>query len=293
MFSFFKKPVGIYLTDQNVVLVQLKGSTVVQVHREALPPGSIVDGLMMNADAVQKTLSIVREKTQVKDVVVGLPVSKCYSGVLALPDSMSDAEMGNVFRKKAAGIVPVEIDSLVYESSILRGASEGNAYFFASGVEQDMVKALRAVFNNAGFGQVYFALETMAALKALSLEMAQYPVAMLIHQSGNRTMLAAIFHGRIFDGIHAYDLLRDILVMHKSFSDQVSVFPNHVLLSGTAASIKGLTELEFGGTAPEFVATKPKIVVENGSDLLIPIGLAMLQKECGKKRSVCLLNLLK
>lgn len=300
MFNYFSKPVGIYLRDEAVTLVQLKKDKAVPlletVIHKAIPKGVMVDGEIKDPKALLPILKGLQDTVKSAKCVIALPVSKTYSGLLKMPKEIDGEALEEAIRAKINSVLPIPISELYYQKSVVRSEEKGTVYVFILGVEKSILDSYTKIFKAAGCTKLSFVLETLALAKAIPLKFAQYPRLMFIHSFGAKALMSNVYKGNAFDGFYSTNIAKDFVHSYQSYIQQIGSAPTHIILSGDREGLAPLGKLVFNGPKPKFVSAKFLVEMENGAkqpaDLIVSTGLSLSDGLCAKYGGRCLLNLL-
>ncbi|MBU0981699.1 pilus assembly protein PilM [Patescibacteria group bacterium] len=299
MFSLFQSSSGIYISENEIVLVQVEQGKIPvlsKILRAPLPQGTVEKGEIKNEGQVLAVLKKMREKVDTGICVVGLPVIKCYSAIQDFPSAMNDDQIKQTALSKAASFIPVPLANLEYQFSIVKDSKPNTSTVFIAGIEKPVLDSNKKLFEAAGFDNCQFVLENLALIKAIPVKIHELPNIMFVHNFNHSFLISSVFHGRVFDGILSHNLGHDFSNSFHSYIQQSGSVPTHVVFSGNDDALLSIKVKDLGPNVPKFISAQFKVNVEGNtssdSDLIVPVGLALSYSVFRKKSSFELLNLL-
>lgn len=153
-----KNIIGIDISDYAIKVIQLDGhKTVVAYGVHELPPGVVVEGVIVDCDTFVMHCSRALRHTKPKSMqndfqkaqaIVSLPEDKVWSHTVAIPDTVPPKEFEKYLYADAANVIPVDIEKLYTTYSISTIRDTQFATFV--GAEKDVVAMYASCIQAAG-----------------------------------------------------------------------------------------------------------------------------------------------
>lgn len=183
------KACQVSLTGSNSFVVQAVGLV-------ANPVGSIDFADPVVRGKLQPAIKQLLAETKIRErrVVVAVAESKVYSRVLSLP-AMSEAELASAIRWEAEQFVPIPVDDVELDYSIIRpgvpGAEEKKMLVYLVAAPKKYLQALVEMLTGVGLEPIAVESEMVAITRSLTYGQAQ-TVSLLVNLGAMSSVLAIV-----------------------------------------------------------------------------------------------------
>ncbi len=166
---------GLDLSDLSIKVAQIdlqsKYASVRGIASIDLPQGTIVDGIVVNADAVKEAINLVLQKAGItdKDIVCSLPETKAFLRIITIPQ-MTQKEVAEAIKWEMEANIPMAIDQVYYDWQTLSHNLQGDdskMSVLVVAVARSIVDQFYDVLNGAGLVARGFEVESMAQARSL------------------------------------------------------------------------------------------------------------------------------
>jgi type IV pilus assembly protein PilM len=177
---FKKRPplVGLDITSSSVKIVELEllGKNGYQIEHyaiEPLPRDAVVDGNIMNLDAVSECVkrAWVKSGSRIREVAVALPAAAVITKKIVMPAGLREDEMESQVETEANQYIPFALDEVNLDFQVL-GASANSAEdvdVLIAAARKDKVEDRVAAAEAAGLKAVVMDVESFATETAFPL----------------------------------------------------------------------------------------------------------------------------
>lgn len=169
---------GLDISSSSVKLVELSmdGKGAYKVERyaiEALPRQAVVDGSIVNLEAVSDAIAraLRRLASGVRNVAMALPASSVITKKIVLPDGLRENEMEQLVESEANQYIPFALDEVNLDYQVIGPAagSPGEVEVLLAASRKEKVEDRVAVAQAAGLKAVVVDVESLATESALML----------------------------------------------------------------------------------------------------------------------------
>lgn len=206
IFDLFPQPFGLDLSDLSVKAIWLeregRGNLVSSFGSVPIALGSIVDGDIVNEDAVVQAIRDLLGKTvpkpvKTRKVICSLPETKAFLRVLSLPQMVSE-EVKEAIRWEIEANIPLSLDQVYYDYQVLdkKLFKERNKMsVLVVAVARSMVDQIHGVLEKAGLEVVGLETESIAQARSLLVDKDEDKTRLIVDIGDRRTsFLVAIGH---------------------------------------------------------------------------------------------------
>jgi type IV pilus assembly protein PilM len=181
IFNLSPRPFGLDLSDLSLKVVRLekegKRDTLVSYGSLPLSPGVIVDGEIVNKEAVVTAIhsllkKTVPQKVRTRQVVCSLPEVKAFLRIINLP-RMEESEVREAVKWEIEANIPLTLDQVYYDWQVLeRNFSRDKAKMsvLVVAVSRNIVDQTVEVLEMAGLDVVGLETESIAQARSLLAE---------------------------------------------------------------------------------------------------------------------------
>ncbi len=170
-----------------------KGFTIKASGSDTLPPGSIRDGEVGNAEALGEVLRAVRAKMGTPFVHVSLPEQKGYIFTTSFPRT-PELSVKEAVAFTLEEHVPLSTEEAIFDCQEVRGASEHEVSVNVTVFPRKTVEGQYAALREAGFLPLSFEMESQAAARALTLP-GDTRTRMIVDFGDTRTSISIVDRG--------------------------------------------------------------------------------------------------
>ncbi len=218
MFSLFQKPIGIQLSDTEVALVQLRARkeepSFSQVLREPLPAGVVLDGKILNLEALTQVLAKLQKAVGSTDCVVALPINHIFMNVLRLPVGMEEAVIGPLVQKRLSSSIPFKAEELVVDQEALKDPVNNEEIVVLAAMEKVVFQTYNDAFEKAGWTGVKFLSGALALARSFPVPKKEHPYTFYVSPCSGGVALLFVLQ----------DVLVDALVVPVDARDRMQEF---------------------------------------------------------------------
>jgi type IV pilus assembly protein PilM len=173
--SFLVRPFGLHLSDHAIALLRLSDDRrIVAIARREIPDGIIERGVVRDraklvaelralfAEARPKPVSLEKELP----VIFSIPESESFTHIFTIPSATSKQAYAEAVRTKAAHLIPVDIDTLYWDWSVVsHNVGAMDRVFFAA-ARKEVIDGYIAVCTECNLVPVAIDMETVALARA-------------------------------------------------------------------------------------------------------------------------------
>ncbi len=173
--SFLVRPLGLHLSDHAIALLRLSDDRRISaIARREIKDGIIDRGVVRDratlvaelrslfAEARPKPLSLEKELP----VIFSIPESESFTHIFTIPSATPRHAYAEAVRTKAAHLIPVDIDTLYWDWSIVsRNVGAMDRVFFAA-ARKEVIDGYIAVCTECNLIPVAIDMETVALARA-------------------------------------------------------------------------------------------------------------------------------
>lgn len=206
--SFLVRPFGLHLSDHSVALLRLSDDRrIAAIARREISDGVIERGVVRDratlvaelrslfAEARPKPVSLEKELP----VIFSIPESESFTHIFTIPSATPKHSYAEAVRMKAAHLIPVDIDTLYWDWSVVsHNVGAMDRVFFAA-ARKEVVDGYIAVFTECNLVPVAIDMETVALARAFlptpAREGALDDGAVVIADVGRRLTTLGFFDG--------------------------------------------------------------------------------------------------
>ncbi len=177
IFDLFPGSFGLDLSDLSIKLVWLdregKKDSLVSFGSVPLAQGSVVDGEIVNADAVRDAIVKLLKmsgpkKLKTRKVMCSLPETKAFLRVIKLP-AMAEDEVKEAIKWEIEANIPLTLDQVYYDYQVLDFTltQDKKLNVLVVAVARSVVDQFQAVLESAGLEVVGLETESIAQARSL------------------------------------------------------------------------------------------------------------------------------
>ncbi len=176
--------IGVDISSSAVKMVEVEeaGKNLLRVERyviESLPKDAVVDGNIMNLEAVAETMKRAwkRMGTRIKNVSLALPAAAVITKKIILPAGLSEDELETQVEAEANQYIPFALDEVNLDFQVLGPAPSGpeDVEVLIAASRKEKVEDRVAVAETAGLKAVVMDVESFATQTATELVAQQLP----------------------------------------------------------------------------------------------------------------------
>lgn len=178
IFTLFPSSFGLDLSDLSIKAVWLdrgrEEDAIVSYGSVPLGPGSVVDGEIMDPEAVRQAIHSLRDKAgpkriSTRQVICSLPETKAFLRVISLPQ-METHEVREAIKWEIESNIPLTLDQVYYDWQILDlnlAGATGKMSVLVVAVARKSVDQFQAVLESAGLDVLGLETESIAQARSL------------------------------------------------------------------------------------------------------------------------------
>lgn len=198
IFDFFPSAFGLDLSDLSMKAVWLdrtgRHDSVASFGTVPLAAGSVIDGEIMNSDAVESAIATLLEisgpkKIKTRQVVCSLPETKAFLRIISLP-TMEKEEVREAIKWEIEANIPLTLDQVYYDWQILDlnlTQEKGKISVLVVAVARSVVDQFQTVLSAAGLEVVGLETESIAQARSLLAEKNESRTMLIIDIGDRRT----------------------------------------------------------------------------------------------------------
>lgn len=198
IFDIFPSAFGLDLSDLSMKAVWLdrvgRHHSIASFGSVPLPLGSVVDGEIMNSDAVRNAINLLLEKSgpkkiKTRQVVCSLPETKAFLRIISLP-AMEKEEVREAIKWEIEANIPLTLDQVYYDWQILDmdlTQEKGKMNVLVVAVARSVVDQFQSVLSSAGLEVVGLETESIAQARSLLAEKNEKKTMLIIDIGDRRT----------------------------------------------------------------------------------------------------------
>lgn len=198
IFDLFPSSFGLDLSDLSIKAVWLDRSgshdSVASFGSVPLALGNVVDGEIMNADAVKSAVKSLMEKAgpkkiKTQKVICSLPETKAFLRIIVLP-KMDKDEVREAIKWEIEANIPLTLDQVYYDWQILDlnlTNEKGKMSVLVVAVARSVVDQFEEVLENAGLEVIGLETESIAQARSLLAEKDEKSTTLIVDIGDRRT----------------------------------------------------------------------------------------------------------
>lgn len=198
IFDLFPSSFGLDLSDLSIKAVWLDRSgqhdSVASFGSVPLPLGNVVDGEIMNPEAVKSAVKNLMEKAgpkkiKTQKVICSLPETKAFLRIIALP-KMDEEEVREAIKWEIEANIPLTLDQVYYDWQILDlnlTGEKGKMSVLVVAVARSVVDQFEEVLENAGLEVIGLETESIAQARSLLAEKDEKSTTLIVDIGDRRT----------------------------------------------------------------------------------------------------------
>ena len=198
IFDLFPSSFGLDLSDLSIKAVWLdragKHDSVASFGSVPLALGNVVDGEIMNPEAVVSAIGNLLEKTGPKrigtrKVICSLPETKAFLRIIALP-KMDKDEVKEAIKWEIEANIPLTLEQVYYDWQILDlnvAEEKGKMSVLVVAVARSVVDQFAAVLESAGLEVIGLETESIAQARSLLSEKNEKTTTLIVDIGDRRT----------------------------------------------------------------------------------------------------------
>lgn len=293
MFSFFQKPVGIEIRDQEVVLIQLKhrkaDGAVKELLREPLPEGTVQNGEVINIEVLAQALLKLQNAVKSSACAVVLPANRVLMSSISLGVNIDEAVIPHLIQKRLGETLPFESADVEFRFELLKELVNEEKIAIVAAIERKILVSYQMAFRQAKWSDVHFISAGLALAKALPVKMPEHPHALSFFTYGQKALLALSVQNVLFDAREiGLDQGAKLLDFAQQGGALLGLSPQELLVAGDSAQLE-----RFAPWLGQSLSLEPQSVeLDWDSELVFALGAAHYQVKPFKKDGICLVSLL-
>lgn len=254
----FGKQFAIYIRDEAVQVMQLKGDTekpqVLALGERKLSAGIVVSGEVLKekelAENIKQLLADTKPAIEGEKCVLALPETQTYEYVLHLSKDLSGDDLEKAISDKIAEYIPIPFTELKYDYQTYE-AEEAQVIFVVA-IRRLIIAQYYEVLNNfAGLKPTSFEPESASLLRNLPLKFDEKHKFILVYAGEKSINWFAFSEGFICDSnsievdqeVYSTLLIDDLKKSIKHFKEQTNQSLTSIIIAGKKEKINRL-ELE-------------------------------------------------
>ncbi|MBP6929657.1 MAG: type IV pilus assembly protein PilM [Candidatus Moranbacteria bacterium] len=198
LFDLFPSSFGLDLSDLSIKAVWLDRSgghdSVASFGSVPMALGNVVDGEIMNADAVRNAVENLLQKAGPKkikthQVICSLPETKAFLRIIALP-KMEAEEVKEAIKWEIEANIPLTLDQVYYDWQILDlnlTQEKGKMSVLVVAVARSVVDQFTEVLESAGLEVIGLETESIAQARSLLAEKNEKTTTLIVDIGDRRT----------------------------------------------------------------------------------------------------------
>lgn len=250
MSLFGGKPFGLYITDDHIQVMQLKGKNshakVEKVGELAISKGIVVNGELRQEKELAEQILTLLEQTKPKKMtqkkcVVALPESQSYESVFYLPANLEEEELKKAIDKEVNDNIPMPFNEIKYD--YLTYPMKDKQIVFVVAVPRIIIAQFYEVIKEfCGLKPMLFEPESISLIRNLPVKFDADKGTVLIYHKGNSITWFSFWGEIIFDSNsismmnteNALDvLLGDIERSMNFYKENTGQEVGNIILAGT------------------------------------------------------------
>ncbi|MDD2766214.1 MAG: type IV pilus assembly protein PilM [Candidatus Moranbacteria bacterium] len=197
-FNVFPNAFGLDLSDLSIKAVWLermgKLDSISSFGSVPLPLGSVVDGEIVNPDAVQSAIIDLLDKTgpgriTTRKVICSLPETKAFLRIISIP-MMASKEVKEAIKWEIEANIPLTLDQVYYDWQILDEnfiQEKGKMSVLVVAVARSVVDQFQSVLTSAGLEVVGLETESIAQARSLLAEKNEKQTTLIVDIGDRRS----------------------------------------------------------------------------------------------------------
>jgi len=181
IFDLFPSAFGLDLSDLSIKALWLNRTgdldSIVSFGSVALPIGSVVDGEIIDREAVERAIRSLLQivgpkKLKTRKVICSLPETKAFLRIISLPE-MEEKEVREAIKWEIEANIPLMLDQVYYDWQILDKnftQEKGKMSVLVVAVARSVVDQFQTVLSAAGLEVVGLETESIAQARSLLAE---------------------------------------------------------------------------------------------------------------------------
>lgn len=198
IFDLFPSCFGLDLSDLSMKAVWLdrsgKHDSIASFGSVPLLPGSVVDGEIMDPEAVKNAVKNLLEKSgpkriKTRQVICSLPETKAFLRIISLP-KMEEDEVREAIKWEIEANIPLTLDQVYYDWQILElnlTQEKGKISVLVVAVARGVVDQFREVLESVGLDVVGLETESIAQSRSLLAEKNENTTTLIVDVGDRRT----------------------------------------------------------------------------------------------------------
>jgi type IV pilus assembly protein PilM len=200
-----KTKLGLDIGSHSIKLIELEKNgnviNLISAGSIATPPKSLISNLPADQEALSAAIKqLVKQiNAKTKDVIIALPESLVFTRVIEIPQ-LSDRELSSAIRWDAEEYVPLPLDQVNLDFTVLRdsketGTSKMEVLLVAS--PKTLIEKYLSILDRAGLNAVAAETEIISASRALVRTVMNVKTTMVVSLGAQTTDLAILRNGTI------------------------------------------------------------------------------------------------
>ena len=198
IFELFPSSFGLDLSDLSMKAVWLdrtgRQDSIVSFGTVALPVGSVIDGEIMDPEAVRNAIINLLQKSgpkklKTRKVICSLPETKAFLRIISLP-LMDKDEVREAIKWEIEANIPLTLDQVYYDWQILDlnlTREKGKMSILVVAVARSGVDQFQAVLESAGLEVLGLETESIAQARSLLPEKNEERTTLIVDIGDRRT----------------------------------------------------------------------------------------------------------
>lgn len=198
IFDLFPVSFGLDLSDLSMKAVSLDRQggrdSIISYGSVPLPVGSVVDGEIMNPEAVKRAVESLLGKAgpkhiRTKRVICSLPETKAFLRIITLP-KMEPQEVAEAIKWEIEANIPLTLAQVYYDWQILDlnlSGEKGKMSVLVVAVARSMVDQFQSVLEEAGLEVLGLETESIAQARSLLAEKNEKTTTLIVDIGDRRT----------------------------------------------------------------------------------------------------------
>lgn len=198
IFDLFPSSFGLDLSDLSMKAVWLDRSghqdSIMSFGSVPLPMGSVIDGEIMDPEAVKNAIAALLEKSgpkklRTRKVICSLPETKAFLRILSLP-LMEEDELREAIKWEIEANIPLTLDQVYYDWQILDlnlAQEKGKMSVLVVAVARSGVDQFQEVLEAAGLEVLGLETESIAQARSLLPEKNEKRTTLIVDIGDRRT----------------------------------------------------------------------------------------------------------
>jgi type IV pilus assembly protein PilM len=191
---------GIDISEASIKWITLapsSGSYRVETYgEEPLEDGIVVNGIVENVDALALALAAVKERIGgVEYAHAALPEESAYVFEMHVPQGTPRTEVLHMIEFEFEARVPIPPDAAVFDFDVIEKRGEDGEDIAVVVFPRELAESYIAAFAAAGIGLLSLELEARSIARAISSDMPDGPVTLLVDFGRARTGFAVLKRG--------------------------------------------------------------------------------------------------